>query len=118
MAMNTDAGEPCADCSVEELKAKRERGDDFVLLDVRTDAEVEMVRLKPCLHIPLHRLDGEITRLEEVHDKEIIVICHHGGRSAMAQAFLKGKGFPRVRNLTGGIHAYAMFADSSLPMYE
>lgn len=106
------------ECSVEELYDKRQRNDEFLLLDVRTQQELDRVKLSPCLHIPLHDLENTLDKLAEWREKEIITMCHHGGRSAMAQEFLLSEGFRRVRNLTGGIHEYAEKVDSSLPVYH
>lgn len=105
-------------CSVEELRDKRARNDEFLLLDVRTQHELDRVKLSPCTHVPLHDLENSLDKLAEWRNKEIIVMCHHGGRSSMAQDFLLSEGFQRVRNLTGGIHAYALSVDKSLPAYE
>ena len=104
-------------CSVEELNAKRDRGEDFVLLDVRTDEELEIVQLEGCVHIPLHELEARLDELEPARDKEILCLCHHGGRSAMAQHFLLASGFKNVKNIPGGIHAYALQVDPALPTY-
>lgn len=102
---------------MEELRGKRAAGDAFLLLDVRTAEELDIVRLDPCMHIPLHELEGALDRLEPWRDREIIVMCHHGTRSGMAQEYLCGRGFLRVRNLVGGIDAYAARVDSALPRY-
>ncbi len=105
------------ECSVQELKIKRDRGDAFVLLDVRTSEELTIASLPGALHIPLHALDASLNQLEPHRDEEIIVMCHHGGRSAMAQGFLLQHGFAKVLNLSGGIHAFSLQVDRSVPTY-
>lgn len=105
------------ECTVQELKAKRDRGDKFVLLDVRTTEELAIASLPGALHIPLHALESALNQLEPHRDAEIIVMCHHGGRSAMAQGFLQSQGFPNVLNLSGGIHAYSLQVDRTIPTY-
>lgn len=104
-------------CSVQELKARQDRGADFVLLDVRTDEELEIVSLPGAVHIPLHDLEARLTDLDPHRGAEIIVMCHHGGRSAAAQGYLQSRGFAKVLNLVGGIHAYALQVDDSLATY-
>lgn len=104
-------------CTVQELKEKQDRNEDFVLLDVRTEEELEIVKLPGCVHIPLHELEERIAELKDAREKEVVCMCHHGGRSAMAQHYLLSKGFKDVKNLPGGIHAYALQVDPSLPTY-
>ena len=104
-------------CSVQELKEKRDRGDAFVLLDVRTEEELAIVQLPGTTHIALHELEESLDQLESHRDAEILCLCHHGGRSAMAQRFLLSEGFKNVKNIPGGIHAYAVEVDSTLPTY-
>ena len=104
-------------CSVQELKEKLDRKEDFVLLDVRTDEELDIVKIEGCKHIALHELEASLGELDPFRDKEIVCMCHHGGRSAMAQHFLLSHGFKNVKNLPGGIHAYALQIDPSLATY-
>ena len=104
-------------CSPAELHDKLLRGDDFVLLDVRNAEELELARVKGCLHIPLNELENRIGELESCRHKEIVVMCHHGVRSSMAQGILTEWGFPAVRNLVGGIDAYAATVDPRVGFY-
>lgn len=104
-------------CSLDELKDKLDCNADFILLDVRTEEELAIAKLEPCVHIPLHELEDGVAQLEAHRGKEIICICHHGGRSAMAQRFLLSAGFNNVKNLPGGIHAYALQIDRTIQTY-
>ena len=104
-------------CSVQELKEKLARGDDFVLLDVRTEEELAIVKIEGCVHIALHELEAGVGQLAGDKEREILCLCHHGGRSAMAQRFLLSAGFKDVKNVPGGIHAYAEQVDPSLATY-
>jgi rhodanese-related sulfurtransferase len=57
-------------------------------------------------------------RIEELDEgAEIVCICHHGARSLQVAAFLERNGFGKVTNLTGGIHAWAVQVDGSMPKY-
>ena len=57
-------------------------------------------------------------RLQELdEDLPIVCICHHGARSASVAAFLERNGFTQVTNLTGGVHAWALQVDNSMPTY-
>ncbi len=104
-------------CSPSELHDKLQRGDDFILLDVRSREELELARLDGCVHIPLNELDDRIGELERCRSKEIVVMCHHGVRSAMAQGILMEQGFKDVRSLIGGIDAYAEKVDPKIGFY-
>ena len=101
--------------TVDELKARMERGDRPFLLDVREQVEYQIVRLEGGTLIPLGELVARQNELDP--DREIVVYCHVGIRSGKATAFLRHKGFPLVRNLRGGIEEWAIRIDPSLPRY-
>ena len=86
-----------------------------VLLDVREPWETQTCRIAGSLLIPM----GEIAarRLELDADAEVVVICHHGGRSMQVAQFLGQQGFARVHNLAGGVDAWAKTVDLSMPVY-
>lgn len=86
-----------------------------MLLDVREDYELDLAALPNAVHIRL----GDLTKrfCELPRDREIVVLCHHGLRSASAVRYLLEQGFARVYNLAGGIDAYAMQADTCIPRY-
>ena len=94
------------DINVIELKEKLNNRDDFVLIDVREPYEHEEFNIGGQL-IPLGSIPNSISQLMEHQDKEVVVYCRSGKRSAMAQHFLQQIGFKNVRNLTGGVLAWA-----------
>ena len=98
----------------EKLKQRLDRGDDMFILDVREPHEYEIAHLNGYL-IPLGELPQRLSELQPSH--EIIVYCRTGRRSAKAVDFLKHNGFHRVRNLIGGIDAWAERIDPSLQRY-
>jgi adenylyltransferase/sulfurtransferase len=101
--------------TVDELKARWDRGDRPFLLDVREVFEHQLVCLEGDVLIPLGEL---IARQQELDpDAEIVVYCHHGNRSGRATAYLRHNGFPYARNLRGGIEEWAARIDPSLPRY-
>jgi molybdopterin/thiamine biosynthesis adenylyltransferase/rhodanese-related sulfurtransferase len=101
--------------TVDELKARWDRGDRPFLLDVRERVEFQLVRLEGGVLIPLGEL---VARQQELDpDREIVVYCHHGNRSGKATAYLRHNGFPNARNLRGGIEEWAVRIDPSLPRY-
>ncbi len=100
--------------TVKELKEKLDNKEDIFILDVREPHEYEINNLDGYL-IPLNDLPERINELDS--SKEMIVYCKIGGRSAQAVEFLKRSGFKKVKNLSGGINAWAEKIDRSLPVY-
>ena len=100
--------------SVEELKRRLDAKEDFVLVDVREPHEYKICNLNGNL-IPLGEIPRRVNELDPA--KEIVIHCHHGGRSARAVAFLRQAGFAKVSNLAGGIHAWADRIDPRMPKY-
>ncbi len=100
---------------VERLHALRESGASHLLLDVREADEVRTAQVAGATHIPM----GEVaTRLVELpKDRDIVVMCHHGGRSERVTQYLNDHGFPRAVNLTGGIDAWSRTIDPLVPLY-
>ena len=101
--------------SVSEVQQKREQGEDFILLDVREDVELSIARIEGVLHIPMGQVPE---KLDEIgRDKQIVVFCHKGGRSAKVAEFLETQGISNVMNMTGGIQAWSEEIDPDVPMY-
>ncbi len=90
------------DITTEELKRKLDNKDDFVFIDVREKYEFDEFNLGAQL-IPLGTLPSALNNLEPYREKEIIVHCRSGARSANAKNFLIQKGYKNVRNLLGGV---------------
>jgi rhodanese-related sulfurtransferase len=87
----------------EIVKAKVDAGEDCLLLDVRSPAEVATVKVEPSLNIPLGKLRSEIKQLEEYKKREIIVFCKISLRGYEAGLILKAEGFKNVKVMDGGI---------------
>jgi adenylyltransferase/sulfurtransferase len=100
---------------VTELKAKMDRGDKFVLVDVREPHEYEICRIPGSRLIPLRDLPKRVGELNPAD--EIVVHCKSGGRSAKAVEFLTKAGFSTVSNLSGGILAWSEKVDPKVPKY-
>lgn len=86
-----------------------------LLLDVREPWEFDTCRIEGATLMPMQSIPGRIDDLDE--DAEIVCICHHGARSLQVAAFLEHHGFGKVSNLTGGVHAWALQVDGSMPKY-
>ncbi len=98
-----------------ELKDMMDRGEDFLLVDVREPAEFEIVRIPGSVLIPQGELAGKLSELPQ--DKQIVLHCKSGGRSADALAALKNAGFSNAVHVQGGVNAWATQVDKSLPTY-
>ncbi len=98
-----------------ELKALLDRGDRPFILDVRNPPEIEICRIAGSTVIPLPELAGRLDELDR--SVPMVVHCKSGARSAKAIALLREAGFTRLKNLTGGILAWAKDVDPSLPTY-
>ncbi|MGV3708166.1 MAG: molybdopterin-synthase adenylyltransferase MoeB [Gemmatimonas sp.] len=107
--------ETAPEIDVVEVSERLKRGDGFVLLDVREPWEFEAARLPDAVLVPLSTLPSEVNGLDM--DREYVVYCHHGMRSAMAANWLKSRGFEHVHNMTGGIDAWSVNVDRSVPRY-
>jgi len=104
-----------SEIEVTEVKEKLDRGDDFVLIDVREPHEYQICNIPAAKLIPL----GEVgKRLDELDpEADIVIHCKSGMRSARACGILKAAGFKHVRNMKGGILAWSDQVDPSVPKY-
>jgi adenylyltransferase/sulfurtransferase len=98
-----------------ELKAMADRGDDFLLVDVREPGEYEIVRIPGSVLIPKGDLPARLAELPQ--DRPVVVYCKTGVRSAEALALLRGAGFATAKHVQGGVTAWAHQVDPSLPTY-
>jgi len=101
---------------VQELKDRLDNGDKIVLLDVRESWEYSMAKIDGSVLISLGDLPQALDRLDK--EAEIVCYCHLGMRSADAAGFLLQQGFPNVKNLEGGIDAWSVLVDPSVPRYQ
>jgi rhodanese-related sulfurtransferase len=104
-----------------ELQQRLERGEAIQLVDVREAEELALARLPlPVLHLPLSRSTEWMERLDALLDasRPVAVFCHAGVRSWHFGCWLmQQKGFPQVWNLQGGIDAWSVEVDRSVPRY-
>ena len=101
--------------SVTELSAARARGEAPLVLDVREDWELQLARIPDVVHVPMSQLPARLGEFER--EKPIIVMCHAGGRSLRVAHYLANQGFTNVATLTGGISAWSLSVDATVPQY-
>ena len=100
----------------EEVRAKLDQQQPFLLLDVREPWEVETASIDGAKLIPM----GDVpSRAHQELDPEdhIVVICHHGVRSMNVTVWLRQQGFEKVQSMRGGIDAWSRRVDGTVPMY-
>lgn len=109
--------EPEIEVSVAQVDVLRKAGEPFLLLDVREQHEYDATRIDGSRLIPMSELGERLAELEEHKDDHIVVHCHHGGRSLQVTHALRQAGFTHVQNMAGGIDAWSLEIDSSVPRY-
>ena len=98
-----------------ELAQKLRAGERIHLVDVREPHELEISRLESATSIPLGSLAARMHELDSAED--IVLFCSGGSRSARALELLAGAGFRKIKNLRGGINAWARQVDPRMPVY-
>jgi rhodanese-related sulfurtransferase len=88
-----------------------------LLIDCRTAEEHAIARINGSVLIPMQEIAERLAELEPWRDKPIIVHCHHGVRSLRVTHWLREKGFPLAQSMTGGIEAWSLEVDPSVPRY-
>ena len=99
----------------QDLKARLDRNERPLLLNVRQDWETRLCRLENSVHIPIEEIE---VRTDELNpEDEIVVCCHQGVRSAAVAEYLRSLGFKNVKNLVGGLDHWARTIDPSMRRY-
>jgi sulfur-carrier protein adenylyltransferase/sulfurtransferase len=114
--MSQATQQPMPEVSATELRQRMDQGDDIQIIDVREANEVAVAKLPNSVHIPLGQV---INRMSEIDpNRETVVHCKMGGRSAKAIEALQRSGFSgKLLNLKGGITAWSNEVDPSVPKY-
>jgi adenylyltransferase/sulfurtransferase len=109
-------GTTMPEISVTELKQRLDNGEDIQIIDVREANELAVAKMPGTIHIPLGQV---VSRMSEIDpNRETVVHCKMGGRSARAIDALKRAGFTgNLTNLHGGITAWSNEVDPSVPKY-
>jgi molybdopterin/thiamine biosynthesis adenylyltransferase/rhodanese-related sulfurtransferase len=102
------------DITAKEL-AERVKTNHLKLLDVREPHELEISKISSAINIPLGQLAGRLSELDSADD--MVILCKSGSRSMRALELLSSAGFKKVKNLKGGINAWAREVDTELPVY-
>lgn len=99
----------------QELKARLDRRDPVVLLDVRQDWTTKLCRLENAVHMPIEEIES---RTEELNpEDEIGVYCHVGQRRAAVAEYLTQLGFKNAKTLLGGLDYWTQTMDPAMRRY-
>ncbi len=98
-----------------EFNERTSRGDDLLLIDVREPEELELARVECAQLFPMSRFREWADALDA--SREIVVMCHHGIRSAQVCMALAQQGYDKLYNLAGGIDRWSMEVDRGVPRY-
>lgn len=112
--------QPLPQISVEQLHQRlSECPEKLQLIDVREEEEVEIAHLEGFENLPLSAFAEWSSQIQTRFDldAETLVLCHHGSRSAQMCQWLIQQGFTQVKNIAGGIDAYSLIVDRSIPRY-
>jgi rhodanese-related sulfurtransferase len=102
--------------TVSELKARLDAGNDIQLIDVRQPDEYAFARIEGAKLIPLGEIPSRISEIDP--ERETVIHCKMGGRSARAIEFMQQAGYKgELKNLIGGITAWSNEIDQSVPKY-
>ena len=99
------------------VKQLLDSGTDFLLLDCREPHEYEICRLEGSTLIPMREIPDRVAELAGFQDKPIVVQCHHGVRSLRVAHWLRDQGFETAQSMQGGIEAWSLEVDPSIPRY-
>ena len=89
-----------------------------LLLDVREAWEVQAAALPGVTHIPMGQIPARVDEIAAAAAaREVVAICHHGGRSMQVAQFLESRGVGRLHNLAGGMEAWSTQVDPAMPRY-
>jgi rhodanese-related sulfurtransferase len=104
--------------SPSEVKRRLDAGEKLHLIDVREPNEFSIARIEGSELIPMRQVPGELQTLEGRADAApLIVFCHHGVRSLNVVNWLRGQGLEDCQSMAGGIDAWSLSIDPSVPRY-
>lgn len=102
---------------VQSVQTLRNQGAEFVLLDCREADEYAVARIEGAQLVPMSELAQRVGELNDLRDRQLVVHCHHGGRSLRVARWLRQQGFSQAQSMAGGIDAWSQVIDPSVPRY-
>ena len=99
------------------VHARQTSGDEFLFLDCREQDEYDRVRIEGSVLLPMSQIAQRASELNDHRDSDIIIHCHHGGRSMQVAMWLRQQGFSKAQSMAGGIDAWAQQVDPTMARY-
>ena len=106
---------PFKEATPRDIKVRLDAGEDLTLIDVREPDELMIAAIEGAEERPMSQARDWIDQLPQ--DRELIIFCHHGGRSANVAMALVQRGHTNVTNMTGGIDAWSDQVDPTISKY-
>lgn len=106
---------PFKEATPREIKQRLDAGEDLVLIDVREPDEMMIAAIDGAQEYPMSQARTWIDALPK--DRELVIFCHHGGRSMQVAMALAQRGHTNLTNMTGGINAWSDEVDPTVPKY-
>ncbi|MBI1389803.1 MAG: hypothetical protein GC154_15295 [bacterium] len=100
-----------------EVKQMLDAGEPLILVDVREPQELEICSIEGALHIPMGQIHSRYKEISSDPNANVVVFCHHGGRSMQVMHQLWGLGYQNAKNMSGGIHAWSLDVDPGIQRY-
>ena len=99
------------------VKAKLDACYQFLFLDCRETSEYDAVKIEGATLLPMSELAERVGELEQHRESEIIIHCHHGGRSLRVANWLRQQGFATAQSMAGGIDVWAVEIEPGMLRY-
>ena len=106
---------PFKEATPSQIKQRLDAGEDLVLIDVREPHELQVAAVADAQPYPMSEAYTWIDQLPK--DRELVIMCHHGGRSRQVAAALAQRGYTEITNMSGGIDQWSVEVDPSVPRY-
>ena len=103
--------------SCQDVKSKLDSAEGFLLLDCREQDEWDHVYIEGATLLPMSEIQDRAGELNNHRSRQVVVYCHHGGRSLQVARWMQHQGFEDVLSMSGGIDVWAQEIDSSMVRY-
>ena len=117
MSKELDSFERPLEVDAKTVKSLLDQRADVLIVDCREPAERAICTIEPSLFLPMREISHRLSELEPYRHRHIVVHCHGGIRSLRVTQWLRSQGFDNVQNLIGGIDAWSLEIDSTVPRY-